>query len=214
MYVGRSAIRSTIFGTLPQHINQLSHDPRRPIFIDLYTYVCRAFRHTERNIADTGLSLLLDICLSYEGSDSATEFYQAYLLQLLQEVFAVMTGDCLYVCLCVCVFVHACVHVCLCECREWRAFTPYTFILTLLSEDCSGLTERCVHITCQTLECFKVTDTFRKSGFKWCLRIFCFHASFGKSHPGFEQWFCRCVSKAGVFIRTHTCTSPEICMLT
>lgn len=50
-----------------------------------------AFRHTERNIADTGLSLLLDICESYEGSDAATEFYQAYLLQLLQEVFAVMT---------------------------------------------------------------------------------------------------------------------------
>lgn len=53
----------------------------------------RAFRHTERNIADTGLSLLLDICLSFEASDFATQFYQAYHLQLLQEVFAVMTGE-------------------------------------------------------------------------------------------------------------------------
>lgn len=52
----------------------------------------RAFRHTERNIADTGLNLLLEICLSFEGSEFATQFYQAYQLQLLQEVFAVMTG--------------------------------------------------------------------------------------------------------------------------
>ncbi len=52
----------------------------------------RAFRHTERNIADTGLNLLLEICLSFETSEFATQFYQAYQLQLLQEVFAVMTG--------------------------------------------------------------------------------------------------------------------------
>ena len=52
----------------------------------------RAFRHTERNIADTGLNLLLEICMSFETSDFATQFYQAYHLQLLQEVFAVMTG--------------------------------------------------------------------------------------------------------------------------
>jgi CRM1 C terminal len=54
---------------------------------------CRAFRHTERNIADTGLNLLVEICQSFEGSDFATQFYQAYHLQLLQEVFAVMTGE-------------------------------------------------------------------------------------------------------------------------
>ncbi len=53
---------------------------------------CRAFRHTERNIADTGLNLLLEICLSFENSEFATQYYQTYLLQLLQEVFAVMTG--------------------------------------------------------------------------------------------------------------------------
>lgn len=52
----------------------------------------RAFRHTERNIADTGLNLLLEICLSFENSEFATQYYQTYLLQLLQEVFAVMTG--------------------------------------------------------------------------------------------------------------------------
>ena len=57
----------------------------------------RAFRHTERNIADTGLNLLLEICMSFETSDFATQFYQAYHLQLLQEVFAVMTGGRLFV---------------------------------------------------------------------------------------------------------------------
>ncbi len=46
----------------------------------------------QRNIADTGLSLLLQICESFEGSDFATQFYQVYYLQLMQEIFAVMTG--------------------------------------------------------------------------------------------------------------------------
>ena len=55
----------------------------------------------QRNIADTGLSLLLQICESFEGSDFATQFYQVYYLQLMQEIFAVMTGassGCLRVC--------------------------------------------------------------------------------------------------------------------
>ena len=47
---------------------------------------------SQRNIADTGLSLLLQICESFEGSDFATQFYQVYYLQLMQEIFAVMTG--------------------------------------------------------------------------------------------------------------------------
>ena len=46
----------------------------------------------QRNIADTGLSLLLQICESFEGSEFATQFYRAYYLQLMQEIFAVMTG--------------------------------------------------------------------------------------------------------------------------
>ena len=46
----------------------------------------------QRNIADTGLNLLLQICESFERSDFATQFYQSYYLQLMQEIFAVMTG--------------------------------------------------------------------------------------------------------------------------
>eukprot|EP00884_Botryococcus_braunii_P004854 jgi/Botrbrau1/1436/Bobra.0063s0127.1 len=50
-----------------------------------------AFRHTERNVADTGLNLLLELLEMFSRSDVATQFYQTYYLQLMQEVFAVMT---------------------------------------------------------------------------------------------------------------------------
>ena len=51
-----------------------------------------AFRHTERNVADTGLCLLLELLTMFERSDFATQFHQTYYLQLVQEIFAVMTG--------------------------------------------------------------------------------------------------------------------------
>lgn len=51
-----------------------------------------AFRHTERNVADTGLNLLLELLLMFSRSDYATQFHQTYYLQLVQEIFAVMTG--------------------------------------------------------------------------------------------------------------------------
>lgn len=35
-----------------------------------------AFRHTERNVADTGLNLLLDLLTAFEGSPVAAQFYQ------------------------------------------------------------------------------------------------------------------------------------------
>lgn len=50
-----------------------------------------AIRHTERNVAETGLQLLLDMLLKFQGSDYATPFHQVYYLQLLQELLAVMT---------------------------------------------------------------------------------------------------------------------------
>lgn len=51
-----------------------------------------AFRHTERNVADTGLNLLLELLLMFSRSEYATQFHQTYYLQLMQEIFAVMTG--------------------------------------------------------------------------------------------------------------------------
>lgn len=50
-----------------------------------------AFRHTERNVAETGLVLLQDLLQQFTASTVATQFYQTYYLQLLQEMFAVLT---------------------------------------------------------------------------------------------------------------------------
>ena len=50
-----------------------------------------AFRHTERNIAETGLRLLYEMLNTFRNSESASAFYKAYYLQLLTEVFAVLT---------------------------------------------------------------------------------------------------------------------------
>eukprot|EP00803_Ostreobium_quekettii_P010458 evm.model.scf_31.9 EVM.evm.TU.scf_31.9 scf_31:180059-191953(+) len=50
-----------------------------------------AFRHTERNVADTGLQLLLDLLYRFGESDFATGFHQRYYFKLMQEVFAVLT---------------------------------------------------------------------------------------------------------------------------
>ena len=46
----------------------------------------------ERNIADTGLNLLLEMLVMFERSEYATQFHQTYYLVLVREIFAVMTG--------------------------------------------------------------------------------------------------------------------------
>ena len=51
--------------------------------------LCRA---QERNIADTGLNLLLEMLQMFERSDFATQFHKTYFMTLIQEIFAVMTG--------------------------------------------------------------------------------------------------------------------------
>ena len=50
-----------------------------------------AFRHTERNVADTGLNLLLSLLEAFMHSPHANQFYSQYSLTLFQEVLAVMT---------------------------------------------------------------------------------------------------------------------------
>mmetsp|Transcript_36522 Transcript_36522/g.81303 ORF Transcript_36522/g.81303 Transcript_36522/m.81303 type:complete len:1073 (+) Transcript_36522:318-3536(+) len=52
-----------------------------------------AFRHTERNVAETGLNLLTDLLGQFGSSDYATAFHQTYYLHLMQEIFAVMTDS-------------------------------------------------------------------------------------------------------------------------
>lgn len=51
-----------------------------------------AFRHTERNVADTGLNLLSEMLTMFDKSDVATQFYQTYYMSLIREIFAVLTG--------------------------------------------------------------------------------------------------------------------------
>lgn len=51
-----------------------------------------AFRHTERNVADTGLSLLNDLILRFiQEQDLLGGFCKTYYCRLLGEIFAVMT---------------------------------------------------------------------------------------------------------------------------
>ncbi|XVE90472.1 hypothetical protein DITRI_Ditri20bG0080600 [Diplodiscus trichospermus] len=50
-----------------------------------------AFRHTERNIAETGLNLLLEMLKNFQASEFCSQFYRTYFLTIEQEVFAVLT---------------------------------------------------------------------------------------------------------------------------
>ncbi|CAM9232138.1 unnamed protein product [Chrysoparadoxa australica] len=51
-----------------------------------------AFKHTERNIAETGLEILYDLLQNLGRSPNVAQgFYQQYMLSLIQDVLAVMT---------------------------------------------------------------------------------------------------------------------------
>lgn len=50
-----------------------------------------AFRHTERNIAETGLILLLEMLRNFQASEFCNQFYRTYFLTIEQEIFAVLT---------------------------------------------------------------------------------------------------------------------------
>ncbi|KAL2921491.1 Protein EXPORTIN 1A [Bienertia sinuspersici] len=50
-----------------------------------------AFRHTERNIAETGLNLLLEMLKNFQGSEFCNQFYRTYFVTIEQEIFAVLT---------------------------------------------------------------------------------------------------------------------------
>lgn len=51
-----------------------------------------AFKHTMRNVADTGLQILLKLLQNVEQHEAAApSFYQTYLTDILQHVFSVVT---------------------------------------------------------------------------------------------------------------------------
>ncbi|KAF9170013.1 Karyopherin transporter [Mortierella sp. AD011] len=54
-----------------------------------------AFKHTMRDIADTGLNICLELINNFAASDAAVanQFYQAYFLNILNDVFYVLTDN-------------------------------------------------------------------------------------------------------------------------
>lgn len=50
-----------------------------------------AFRHTERNIAETGLNLLLEMLKNFQASEFSNQFHRSYFLMIEREIFAVLT---------------------------------------------------------------------------------------------------------------------------
>ncbi|KAG0256031.1 Karyopherin transporter [Mortierella polycephala] len=54
-----------------------------------------AFKHTMRDIADAGLTICLEVINNFTASDpvTANQFYQAYFLNLLNDVFFVLTDN-------------------------------------------------------------------------------------------------------------------------
>ncbi|XP_010276735.1 PREDICTED: protein EXPORTIN 1A [Nelumbo nucifera] len=50
-----------------------------------------AFRHTERNIAETGLNLLLEMLKNFQACEFCNQFHRTYFLTIEQEIFAVLT---------------------------------------------------------------------------------------------------------------------------
>lgn len=64
-----------------------------PTFKIIIDSVVWAFKHTMRNIAETGLNILLEMWQNIEKANAevAQSFYQAYFLPLLHDVFFVLT---------------------------------------------------------------------------------------------------------------------------
>jgi len=50
-----------------------------------------AFRHTMRNVAETGLSLLEDLIFHFSNSAVVLQFYQVYYIKIMREIFSVLT---------------------------------------------------------------------------------------------------------------------------
>jgi exportin-1 len=52
-----------------------------------------AFKHTERQISETGLNILMELLknISDSGPDVSSLFYKTYFLSVLQDVFYVLT---------------------------------------------------------------------------------------------------------------------------
>eukprot|EP00127_Corallochytrium_limacisporum_P003765 Clim_evm97s152 gene=Clim_evmTU97s152 len=52
-----------------------------------------AIKHTMRNVADTGMQILMDLLDRFSKSDVAQPFYQTYYIKLLEHILAVLTDS-------------------------------------------------------------------------------------------------------------------------
>lgn len=52
-----------------------------------------AFKHTMRNVADTGLQILYQLLQNVENEPAAENFYQTYFTDILQHIFSVVTDS-------------------------------------------------------------------------------------------------------------------------
>ncbi|XP_003705025.1 exportin-1 emb [Megachile rotundata] len=52
-----------------------------------------AFKHTMRNVADTGLLILYQLLQNIENEEAAQSFYQTYFTDILQHIFSVVTDS-------------------------------------------------------------------------------------------------------------------------
>ncbi|KAL7181872.1 hypothetical protein ACSBR1_040728 [Camellia fascicularis] len=52
-----------------------------------------AFRHTERNIAETGLNFLLEMMKNFQTSEFCNQFYRTYFVTIEQEILPVESGS-------------------------------------------------------------------------------------------------------------------------
>lgn len=62
--------------------------PQVSLIMDSIIWACR---HTERNVAEIGLSLLEDLIYKFTQSEIITQFYQSYYTKIITEVFSIMT---------------------------------------------------------------------------------------------------------------------------
>jgi exportin-1 len=79
----REANEHCFFGlfSIPSHLQKLVVDS-----------VVWAFKHTERNISETGLEILHELLINVGRTPNVTQpFYQQFFLPLLQDIFAIMT---------------------------------------------------------------------------------------------------------------------------
>jgi len=83
----------TLIRAINQHCFQALFSIPPASFKLIIDSVVWAFKHTERNISETGLNILLELLknISAAGQEVSNLFYKTYFLSLLQDVFYVLT---------------------------------------------------------------------------------------------------------------------------